>query len=155
MPNHQISFIWAGRALGDCTAAIITSVVFRSRGLGLLDMSLLVCFILSDGSFANPGRSCLSSRSAFSSQEGSDSLCLSSPASLFFFRLSLELDSSSAATTPPTTPWSSTCSDLTSDFDFLTYFACCQSRCPPYIQSLHAFTSAGFVLSRFEDQRKR
>ena len=155
VPNHQISFIWTGRALGDCTAAIITSVVFRSRGLGLLDMSLLVCFILSDGSFANPGRSCLSSRSAFSSQEGSDSLCLSSPASLFFFRLSLELDSSSEATTPPTTPWSSTCSGPTSDFGFLTYFACCQSRCPPYIQSLHAFTSAGFVLSRFEDQRKR
>ena len=123
VPNHQISFIWTGRALGDCTAAIITSVVFRSPGLGLLDMSLLVCFILSDGSFANPGRSCLSSRSAFSSQEGSDSLCLSSPASLFFFRLSLELDSSSEATTPPTTPWSSTCSGRTSDFGFLTYFA--------------------------------
>ena len=44
VPNHQISFIWTGRALGDCTAAIITSVVFRFRGMGLLDMSLFVCF---------------------------------------------------------------------------------------------------------------
>ena len=29
MPNHQISFIWTGRALGDCLAAVVTSVVFR------------------------------------------------------------------------------------------------------------------------------
>ena len=29
VPNHQISFIWTGRALGDCMAAVVTSIVFR------------------------------------------------------------------------------------------------------------------------------
>ena len=29
MPNHQISFIWTGRALGDCMAAVVISIVFR------------------------------------------------------------------------------------------------------------------------------
>ena len=32
VPNHQISFIWTGRALGDCLAAVVTSVVFRLLG---------------------------------------------------------------------------------------------------------------------------
>ena len=32
MPNHQISFIWTGRALGDCMAAVITSIIFRFCG---------------------------------------------------------------------------------------------------------------------------
>ena len=29
VPNHQISFIWTGRALGNCLAAVLASFVFR------------------------------------------------------------------------------------------------------------------------------
>ena len=141
VPNHQISFIWTGRALGDCMAAVITSVIFRFQG-GLLKRSLLqfifrrfickswqklaflaICLLLSGGfGILVPlilVLESLSFSSLFLSQV-LESLSLSSPASPSSSRLSWAPASSSAATTRPTTPLSSTCSALTSSFPFLT-----------------------------------
>ena len=115
VPNHQISFIWTGRALGDCMAAVITSVIFRFCG-GLTYMEQLLMQVISGASFANPGRSWPSSPSASSSQEVLDSLFLSSPASPSSCRLSWAPASSSAATTRRTTPSLSTCLGRTSSF---------------------------------------
>jgi len=114
VPNHQISFIWTGRALGDCMAAVITSVIFRRficKSWQKLAF-LAVCLLLSGG-----------------------------------FGLLVPLITSFPLLLPALLGAGFFIGSYNTANNSLVVYMLGPDKCPPYIQSLHAFTSAGFVLS--------
>ena len=105
VPNHQISFIWTGRAIGNCLAAVLASYIIRWIRWYVL---LLACFSCSVTTRRYHGRSLVFLVPVSLCLEHFSSLSPSFTTSTSFCPFSLQPGSPLVASTLPITPLSST-----------------------------------------------